>query len=170
MRQGYYGGDSADYSLPNEMERPFIFSYLGNTKDTSHLLSSFVDSTRQIARLTLNVADIGTTRMEQLLNKLTPKIYAALDTSKYSVTVTGASVIFLEGNRYIIEGLTSSLLLAFVLIAVCMGYLFRSWRMIIFSHSEFDSAHHHSGHHGVLRHSVKAVNGAHFFHCIRYCH
>ncbi|MBS1657494.1 MAG: MMPL family transporter [Bacteroidetes bacterium] len=133
VRQGYYGGDSADYSLPNEMERPFIFSYLGNTKDTSHLLSSFVDSTRQIARLTLNVADIGTTRMEQLLNKLTPKIYAALDTSKYSVTVTGASVIFLEGNRYIIEGLTSSLLLAFVLIAVCMGYLFRSWRMIIFS-------------------------------------
>jgi hypothetical protein len=133
IRQAYYGGDSSEYMLPNEIERPFIFSYLGNTKDTSHLLSTFVDSTRQVARISLSVADIGTTRMEQLLNKLTPKIYSALDTSKYSVTVTGASVIFLEGNRYIIEGLTSSLLLAFLLIAVCMGYLFRSWRMIIFS-------------------------------------
>lgn len=133
IRQAYYGGDSSDYQLPNEMERPFIFSYLGNTKDTSRLLSSFVDSTRQVARLTLNVADIGTSRMEELMNQLMPKIYATLDTSKYSVDVTGASVIFLEGNRYIIEGLTSSLLLAFLLIAVCMGYLFRSWRMIIFS-------------------------------------
>src|SRR4029078_13451758 len=33
----------------------------------------------------------------------------------------------------IINGLTRSLLLAFLLIAVCMGYLFRSWRMILFS-------------------------------------
>jgi predicted RND superfamily exporter protein len=133
MRQSYYEGGPEDYQLPNELERNFIFSYLANSKDTSHLLSSFVDSTRQVARISISMADIGTSKMYDLMEDLTPKIYSVLDTSKYKVTVTGSSVIFLEGTAYIINGLTMSLLLAFLLIAVCMGYLFRQWRMIIFS-------------------------------------
>lgn len=133
LRQSYYEGGPEDYHLPNELERAFIFSYLGNSKDTTHLLSAFVDSTRQQARISMSMADIGTTRMKRLIEKLTPKIYSVLDTSKYKVTITGSSVIFLEGNRYIIDGLAKSLLLAFLLIALCMGYLFRSWKMIVFS-------------------------------------
>lgn len=133
LRQSYYDGGPEDYRLPNELERAFIFSYLGNTKDTTHLLSAFVDSTRQQARISMSMADIGTTHMKRLMEKLTPKIYSVLDTSKYRVTITGSSVIFLEGNRYIIDGLAKSLLLAFLLIALCMGYLFRSWKMILFS-------------------------------------
>jgi predicted RND superfamily exporter protein len=133
LRQSYYEGGPEDYHMPNELERAFIFSYLGNSKDTTHLLSAFVDSTRQEARISMSMADIGTTHMKRLMEKLTPKIYSVLDTSKYKVTITGSSVVFLEGNRYIIDGLAKSLLLAFLLIAICMGYLFRSWKMILFS-------------------------------------
>lgn len=133
VRQAYYDGGPSDYHLPNDLERVFIFSYLGNTRDSSRLISSFIDSTRQTARISMSMEDIGTSRMDQLMATLTPKIYTVLDTAKYKVTVTGSSVIFLEGNQYIIEGLTHSLLLAFLLIALCMGYLFRSFRMIIFS-------------------------------------
>jgi predicted RND superfamily exporter protein len=133
LRQSYYEGGPEDYHMPNELERAFIFSYLGNSKDTTHLLSAFVDSTREVARISMSMADIGTTRMKRLMSKLTPKIYSVLDTSKYKVTITGSSVVFLEGNRYIIDGLAKSLLLAFLLIAICMGYLFRSWKMILFS-------------------------------------
>jgi predicted RND superfamily exporter protein len=86
-----------------------------------------------MARISMNMADIGTTNMELLMNRLTPKIYSVLDTSKYKITITGSSVTVLDGNKYIIRGLLNSLLLAFLLIALCMGYLFRSWRMIIFS-------------------------------------
>lgn len=133
IRQAYYEGGPDDYHLPNELEKAFIFSYLGNSRDSSHLLSSFVDSSRQVARISMSMEDIGTQKMEALVEKLTPKIYSVLDTSKYKVTITGSSVIFLEGNQYIIEGLTHSLILAFLLIALCMGYLFRSVRMVIFS-------------------------------------
>ncbi|HYV90368.1 MAG TPA: MMPL family transporter [Chitinophagales bacterium] len=133
LRQAYYDGGPEDYHLPNELERAFIFSYLGNSKDTTHLLSAFVDSTRQVARISMSMADVGTTHMKQMIKKLTPKIYSVLDTSKYKVTITGSSVVFLEGSRYIIDGLAKSLLLAFLLIAICMGYLFRSWKMILFS-------------------------------------
>ncbi len=133
IRQSYYEGGPDDYILPNELERAFVFSYLGNSKDSSKLLSSFLDSTRQTARISINMADIGTSKMYALMDSINPQIYAILDTSKYKVTITGSSVIFLEGTAYIINGLAMSLLLAFLLIAVCMGYLFRSWRMILFS-------------------------------------
>jgi len=79
------------------------------------------------------MADIGSLKMREIVNDITPKINAIIDTSRYKVTLTGTSIVFLEGNRFIIDGLIQSLLLAFLLIAICMGYLFRSMRMIVFS-------------------------------------
>lgn len=132
-RQAYFDGGPEAYRLPNELERPFLLSHLGGARDTSRLLAAFVDSARQVARVSLAVADIGTRKMDTLLQRIQPMVTAIFDTTAYRITLTGASVVFLEGNRYIIDGLTHSLLLAFLLIALCMGYLFQSWRMIVFS-------------------------------------
>ncbi|MFN5133752.1 MAG: MMPL family transporter, partial [Chitinophagaceae bacterium] len=52
---------------------------------------------------------------------------------KYNVQLTGTSVTFLEGSRFIINGLKESILWAFLLIALCMLYLFRSLRILICS-------------------------------------
>lgn len=109
-----------------------VFTYLTKLKD-KRLVAPFVDSLNQVARISLNMADIGSLRMREIVNDLQPKINSVIDTSKYKVTLTGTSIVFLEGNRFIIDGLVQSLLLAFLLIALCMGYLFRSLRMIIFS-------------------------------------
>ena len=51
----------------------------------------------------------------------------------YKVEFTGTSVTFLEGSRFIILGLKSSIMWAFLLIALCMLYLFRSFRILICS-------------------------------------
>jgi hypothetical protein len=82
VRQAYYDGGPSDYHLPNDLERAFIFSYLGNTRDSSRLISSFIDSARQTARISMSMEDIGTSRMDQLMATLTPKIYTVLDTCK----------------------------------------------------------------------------------------
>jgi predicted RND superfamily exporter protein len=55
------------------------------------------------------------------------------DTSKYTVLLTGTSVTFLEGSRFIINGLKESVFWAFLLIAACMLYLFRSLRILLCS-------------------------------------
>jgi predicted RND superfamily exporter protein len=49
------------------------------------------------------------------------------------VTLTGSSVTFLEGSRFIINGLKESIFWAFLLIAICMLYLFRSFRILLCS-------------------------------------
>jgi len=53
--------------------------------------------------------------------------------SSYTITFTGTSITFLEGSRFIINGLKESILWAFLLIALCMLFLFRSFRILFCS-------------------------------------
>lgn len=61
-------------------------------------------------------------------------VYSKTDTvPQYKVTLTGTSITFLEGSKFIINGLKESVILAFILIAVCMLFLFRSVRILLCS-------------------------------------
>ena len=53
--------------------------------------------------------------------------------SKYNVVLTGSSITFLEGSKFIVDGLKQSILWAFLLIALCMLYLFKSIRILFCS-------------------------------------
>jgi len=141
VRQAYYDGDSSNYGLPNSFDISFISSYL-NTKKVSgnadagnftKLLNSFMDSSKQKARISVNMADVGSKRLPALLQQIQAKANHYFDSTRYSVELTGASVTFLEGSSFIIKGLKDSILWAFGLIALCMLYLFRSVRILFCS-------------------------------------
>lgn len=137
-RQAYYLGDSADYGVPNQFDIAFLAPYLqtkaaGQNANFSKLVSSFMDSTHRIARISVNMADMGTARLPLLIDSLKKQVGAIFDTAHYKVSFTGTSIIFLEGSRFIINGLIDSIVLAFVLIILCMFYLFRSWKMLLIS-------------------------------------
>jgi uncharacterized protein len=135
-RQAYYNGNPASYSMPNQFDISFIAPYLKNKKGSdnssnmSKITSAFMDSTRQVARLSVSMADVGSARLPDLLNSLRPKIDSIFNPEKFNVTFTGSSIVFLEGSKFIINGLTESILLAFLLIIGCMFYLFRSVKML----------------------------------------
>jgi predicted RND superfamily exporter protein len=136
-RQAYYNGDSSSYGIPNMFDAAFIQPYLRGTGDKKSMFgrvtNSFVDSNKQSARLSINIADVGTNRLPILLDSLRPKAMELFDTSKYDVTFTGTSVVFLEGSRFIIHSLRDSIALAFIMIFGCMIFLFRSWRILLIS-------------------------------------
>jgi predicted RND superfamily exporter protein len=97
------------------------------------MLNSFIDSNKQVARISINMKDIGSAKLPPLLGDIDSVVNKTFDTSDYRVTVTGGSVTFLEGTTFIIQGLKDSIIWAFVLIAVCMLYLFRSIRVLLCS-------------------------------------
>lgn len=137
-RQAYYDGDSTSYGLPNNFDIAFLAQYLGTRSDQgennfTRLVRSFMDSTRQRARISTNMADVGSKRLEELLEQIDVKSKEIFDTASYSVVLTGSSVTFLEGTSFIINGLKESIMWAFLLIALCMLYLFRSFRILICS-------------------------------------
>ncbi len=136
-RQAYYDGDSSSYAVPNMFDAAFIQPYLRQKGDKNSmfnkLISSFVDSNRQKTRLSINMADVGSKRLPVLLDSIRPKTYELFDTTKYHVTFTGTSIVFLEGSKFIIDSLIDSLVLAFLMIFGCMVFLFRSWKILIIS-------------------------------------
>jgi uncharacterized protein len=97
------------------------------------LLKSFVDSNQQRLRISINMADIGSKRLPVVLAELQKKTSELFDSSKYHVEFTGTSVTYLEGSSFIIKGLRDSIEWAFVLIAGCMLFLFRSFRILLCS-------------------------------------
>jgi uncharacterized protein len=140
-RQAYYDGDSTNYGLPNSFDISFLAQYLGTKGEDSvgkqsnfsRIIRSFMDSTRQQARISINMADVGSRRLQEVINTVQNKSYQLFDTSKYHLEYTGSSVTFLEGSAFIINGLKESIMWAFLLIALCMLYLFRSFKILICS-------------------------------------
>ncbi|MFT7269257.1 MAG: putative RND superfamily exporter protein [Roseivirga sp.] len=135
VRQAYYNGDPKRYSLPSPSDRNAILSYLSNQDDQEGLLDSFVDTTGQIMRVSLKTWDLGSVKMDSLItNVIEPRINEVFgDDTDVKTSVTGSTLLFVKGNKFLVENLQLSLLLAFIIIAVIMGVLFANVRMIIIS-------------------------------------
>jgi uncharacterized protein len=136
-RQAYYDGDSTSYAVPNVFDAAFIQPYLRSKGDKNSmfnkLIAAFMDSTRQKTRMSISMADVGSKRLPVLLDSIRPKTLELFDSSRYDVTFTGTSIVFLEGSKFIINSLRDSLILAFIMIFGCMIFLFRSWRILLIS-------------------------------------
>jgi predicted RND superfamily exporter protein len=138
-KQAFFEGDSLNYSMPSEYDLPALAQYLqmksepGNSNSFSKLVGSFMDENRQQARISVNMQDVGSEQLPLILDSIQGQVNQLFDTAKYNVQLTGSSVTFLEGSTFIINGLKESIFWAFLLIALCMLYLFRSGRILLCS-------------------------------------
>lgn len=132
-KQAYYNGNVNYYQLPSPQENRFILPYINNASGDGNLLTNYVDSTGQLARITTFMRDVPTDRMEQIEADLLKAIGKIFPEKRFTVEMTGKSLLFLKGTHYLIKNLFLSLLLAVVLIALFMAYMFRSTKMIVVS-------------------------------------
>lgn len=135
IRQAFYNDNPDRYDLPTKQDKNFIFRYLSKSnQDSSNLLNTFVDSNSQVMRVSLKVADIGSIRMDSLVTHVVkPKIAEIFGDTDIDVTITGTTLLFIKGNRFLIQSLRNSFILAFILIALIMALLFNNKKMIILS-------------------------------------
>jgi len=136
-RQAYYNGDPEKYALPSSMEKNFIFGYipqdLQGNDNSSGLLKSFLDTAKQQTRISFQMADVGTNHMDSLMANILPRVDSIFDPAKYTVKLTGNSVVYAKGTNFLIKNLFESVLIAIVLISILMAFLFTSFRMIMVS-------------------------------------
>jgi len=142
-KQAFYDGDSLSYAVPTGTEMAFIGPYFASAapkegvkptgNNPAQLLNKFIDSAKRQTRISVNMKDIGSAKLPILLQKIDSASIAIFDTAKYSVVITGSSVTFLEGSNFIVKGLGESIFWAFLLIAICMIFLFRSFPILICS-------------------------------------
>lgn len=132
-KQAYYNGKEYYYSLPNNMEKNFILQYASKGEANAPLLHSFLDSTRQVTRISIRMKDVGTKQMGKLYGQFKTDIDSIFNKKDFNVTVTGSSVTFFKGTEYLLRNLIQSLIFAFILISAIMASMFSSWRMVIVS-------------------------------------
>lgn len=136
-RQAYYNGSQRYYSLPNFNSLTTndlkVKEYLENSGQKGVLENRFVDSKGEIARISVQVADIGSDSMPKLMADIQPKIDSIFDKKNYDVKITGTSIVALSGYQYLIDGLFESLLIALIVISLILLYQFRSLRMLAIS-------------------------------------
>lgn len=131
--QAYFNGKEKYYKLPSNQTKNIILSYLAKAKtgNDSKLTETFVDSTQTITRMSFRMKDIGTTRMTDMEQKVLGHVKEIFPEKKYTVHVTGSSIIFFKGTKYLIKNLFLSLALAILLIATFMAWMFSSKRMVL---------------------------------------
>lgn len=132
--QAYRGGQAKYYNFPkNPTELSALAEYATEFKGKQNAFRSFLDSTKQVTRISVQMADIGSIKTEKLLHELRPTIDSIFPPQKYSVKLTGNSLMFLKGNNFLIKNLIESVALAILLISLLMVTLFMSFRMIAIS-------------------------------------
>ena len=137
-RQAYYNNNPSYYSLPNNRDKNFIFRYLSegyqDNVSNDNISKSFVDSVGQKMRISLNVADLGSYKLDSVVkNVFQPEIDKIFSNSKAEVKMTGTTLIFIKGINFLVENLLQSMLLAFIIISVIMSLLFKNIKMVIIS-------------------------------------
>ena len=137
-RQAYYNNNSAYYSLPNNRDKNFILRYISdgyqNNASNENISKSFVDSLGQKLRISLNVADLGSFKLDSIVNNVfRPEINKVFKNSKAEVRLTGTTLTFIKGINFLIQNLLQSMLLAFFIISVIMSLLFKNFKMVIIS-------------------------------------
>jgi len=133
-KQAFYNNNPDRYGLPRQSERNFILRYLRHNEDSLGVLNAFADTTGQKMRVSLSIADIGSVRLDSLVNNfIRPQIARIFSETELDVFITGTTLLFVKGNKFLIENLRQSMLLAFLVIACIMGLLFRNGKMILIS-------------------------------------
>jgi predicted RND superfamily exporter protein len=131
--QAYYNGNPRRYIVPNILDLGKIMGYMPYGDDSPSLLQSMVDSNYQKARISLQMADVGSEKIKVIRAEVDSIAAEIFPSDAYTVKTTGTSVIFLKGNDYLISNLAISLAVAFVIISGIMALIFISFRMIIIS-------------------------------------
>lgn len=134
-KQAYYNGNPEYYDLPTSQEQAFILSYAKNSvKDNKqNLMKSYVDSTGQFARITTFMRDDNGDKIPQIEAEISKEAAHIFPAEHFNVTVTGKSLVFQKGTGYLLDNLLSSLVFAFFLTALLIGFMFRSAKMILVS-------------------------------------
>lgn len=133
LYQGYRGGDAKYYVLPGVLELTKVANLVQGQQGAASQVNAFLNKDRSITRVSFQMADVGSEKIKDLMQRIKPKVDSIFNPKDYKVSLTGHSLVFLKSNDYLLSNLYESLLIAIVLIAIVGMVLFRSIPIILLS-------------------------------------
>ena len=106
---------------------------LAYQQDQEALIRRLISPDGREGRISGRMPDIGNLAYEELTASLDSFVVANCDTSLFSYRSTGHAFLTEQNLKYVRKSLLNGLGIAFVVIGIVMGILFRSWRMLLIS-------------------------------------
>ncbi len=133
LNRSYNGGNAAAYVIPGtEREYRKIKKQLALFEKRKEL-DAIVDSSKTYGRISSKIVDIGSKRMNEKNNALIKFIQDSTDTRLVSFNLTGSANLIDKTNSELSNNMMKGLAIAFAAIALIMGLLYRSFRIVIIS-------------------------------------
>ncbi|MCX2739284.1 efflux RND transporter permease subunit [Pontibacter anaerobius] len=133
LNRAQNGGLQEYYTLPaTKSGLQSIKRRLQAYKNRSELRSVVTPDAKE-ARLSGKMNDIGSARATVLNDSLQAFINRSIDPEVLQTRLTGSALLLDKNNEYVTSNMMQGLLIAFGVIAVIVGLIFRSFRMIIIS-------------------------------------
>ncbi|RIJ41620.1 efflux RND transporter permease subunit [Pontibacter oryzae] len=133
LNRAQNGGLQEYYSLPeNTRQLQSIKRRLQAYKNRSEL-RSLVTANASEGRLTGKMKDIGSAQATILNDSLESYISQNINPTLLKTHFTGSALLMDKNNAYVTSNMMQGLLIAFAVIAVIVGLIFRSLRMVVIS-------------------------------------
>jgi predicted RND superfamily exporter protein len=128
--QAVNGGSKRFHEIPDSLELDKLGRF---TKQIQRLpyFSNMVSEDQKSSRFTGRIGDIGSNITTARTAALRSFINSSIDTSMVNFRVTGTSLLIDKSNGYLVNNMLAGLAIAFGVVALIAGLMFRSWRMIL---------------------------------------
>lgn len=123
-------GDSTAFTVPetkNEVKKVYALAKKAGNRNPFKLC--MIDSTQ--GRITGKMKDLGMMKVAQINQNIDAFYRNHIDTTLFTYKQTGSAMLVDQNNTYLVSNLFTSLLLSTGAVAVLMGFLFRSFRIIL---------------------------------------
>ena len=132
LNRSLHFGNASYFKLPTRTKEVKRFRRVLKLAEQGAFLPLFLDSTEQLTRIQGTISDLGnniitarTVRFQEYLKKR--------DFQYISVRVTGSAFLLDKNIRYLSNSLIYGLLLSIGVVSIIMGFVFKSFRMVLIS-------------------------------------
>ncbi len=128
--QAANGGSDRFYQIPDSLELTKLGRLIRKVKRHPYF-SNMISEDQKNSRFTGRMGDIGSNISTLNTVALRDFIDTAIDTSLVNFRVTGTSLLIDKSNSYLVNNMIMGLAIAFAVVALIAGFMFKSWRMVL---------------------------------------
>lgn len=125
-----HGGQSKYYTLPSEKEANKFLRKI-EKYDKTNQLALLIDSTKTFSRMSSTLGDIGKYKMDEKNSRLINFIENNIDQNLIDIHLTGTGHLLDKNMSTLALSLTQGLLIAIGLVSLLMGFLYKSFKMVL---------------------------------------
>lgn len=129
----YYNARPAYRRIPDDQQKIDDYVNLLRSRGGDEIIRQVVSEDGRMTRISSRLPDIGTNAFEEIYAGLEEFYQTECDTSLFYYVPTGHAYLTETNLVYVRQSLLGGLGIAFVVVGIIMGLLFRSWRMLFIS-------------------------------------